>query len=64
VDGQPNRAPARPDRGALTRQAISATLHCLTGCAIGEMLGVVIGTTLGWGNAATIVLAVVHRYHH
>jgi hypothetical protein len=43
----------------LTRQAVSATLHCLTGCAIGEVLGVVIGTALGWSNTATIVLAIV-----
>ncbi|SDF77656.1 protein of unknown function [Lentzea fradiae] len=42
----------------LTRQAISATLHCLTGCAIGEVLGMVIGTALGWGTLATVVLAV------
>jgi hypothetical protein len=42
----------------LTRRAVSATLHCLTGCAIGEVLGVVIGTALGWGNLATIALAV------
>jgi hypothetical protein len=34
-------------------------LHCLTGCAIGEVLGLVIGTALGWGNVATIALAVV-----
>jgi hypothetical protein len=45
--------------GALTTVALSATLHCLTGCAIGEVLGMVIGTALGWGNAATIGLAVV-----
>ena len=57
--GQPHRAPARPERAGLTRQAISATAHCLTGCAIGEVLGVVIGTALGWGNGATIVLAIV-----
>jgi len=44
---------------SLTRQAVSATLHCLTGCAIGEVLGMVIGTALGWGNLATIVLSVV-----
>ena len=44
---------------SLTRTAISATLHCLTGCAIGEVLGMVIGTALGWGDAATIALAVV-----
>ena len=45
--------------GSLNRTAWSATLHCLTGCAIGEVLGMVIGTALGWGNAATIALAVV-----
>ena len=38
--------------------AISATLHCLTGCAIGEILGMVIATALGLGNLASIVLAV------
>jgi hypothetical protein len=38
--------------------AISATLHCLTGCAIGEVLGMVIGTALGWSNLATIVLSI------
>jgi len=44
---------------SLNRLAFSATVHCLTGCAIGEVLGMVIGTALGWGNAATIALAVV-----
>jgi hypothetical protein len=44
---------------SLTRTAVSATLHCLTGCAIGEVLGMVIGTALGWGDIATIALAVV-----
>jgi hypothetical protein len=44
---------------SLNRTAFSATLHCLTGCAIGEVLGLVIGTALGWGNFATIALAVV-----
>jgi len=43
---------------SLNRTAWSATLHCLTGCAIGEVLGMVIGTALGWGNGATIALAV------
>jgi hypothetical protein len=43
---------------SLNRTAWSATLHCLTGCAIGEVAGMVIGTALGWGNLATIVLAV------
>ena len=44
---------------SLNRIAWSATLHCLTGCAIGEVLGMVIGTALGWGNGETIALAVV-----
>jgi Domain of unknown function (DUF4396) len=44
---------------ALNRTAFSATLHCLTGCAIGEVLGIVIGTALGWSNVATIGLAIV-----
>ena len=44
---------------SLNRVAFSATLHCLTGCTIGEVLGMVIGTALCWGNAATIALAVV-----
>lgn len=44
---------------SLNRTALSATLHCLTGCAIGEVLGMIIGTALGWSNLATIALAVV-----
>lgn len=40
------------------KMAASATLHCLTGCAIGEVLGMVIGTALGWSNVPTIILAV------
>jgi hypothetical protein len=44
---------------SLNRLAFSATAHCLTGCAIGEVLGMVIGTALGWGTVATIALAVV-----
>ena len=43
----------------LTRSAIRATLHCLTGCAIGEVLGMVIATALDWGNAASIALSIV-----
>jgi hypothetical protein len=42
----------------LTRHAVTATAHCLTGCAIGEDLGMVIGTALGWGDWSTIGLAV------
>jgi hypothetical protein len=47
---------APPD---LTRSAISATLHCLTGCAIGEILGMIIATALGWSNAASIGLSII-----
>lgn len=39
--------------------AVSATLHCLTGCAIGEVLGLVLATWWGWTNAPSIVLAIV-----
>lgn len=38
--------------------AAKATLHCLTGCAIGEILGMVIGTALVWGNVQTMILAI------
>jgi len=44
---------------SLNRVAFSATAHCLTGCAIGEVLGMIIGTALGWGDWETIALAVV-----
>ncbi len=43
---------------SLNRLAFSATAHCLTGCAIGEVLGMVIGTALGWSDFETIALAV------
>lgn len=39
--------------------AAKATLHCLTGCAAGEILGMVVGTALLWGNVPTMVLAIV-----
>jgi hypothetical protein len=42
----------------LTRMAIAATLHCLTGCAIGEVLGMVLATWWGWSDGASIALAV------
>ncbi|GGT29792.1 hypothetical protein GCM10010286_63760 [Streptomyces toxytricini] len=44
--------------GATWGTAVRATLHCLTGCAIGEILGMVIGTALAWGNVQTMVLAI------
>ena len=42
-----------------TRAAFYATVHCLTGCAIGEMLGLVISTGLGWHDLPSILLAIV-----
>jgi hypothetical protein len=44
---------------SINRVTAVATAHCLTGCAIGEVGGMVIGTALGWSAAATIALAVV-----
>jgi hypothetical protein len=45
-------------RDDLTRTAIAATLHCLTGCAFGEILGLVLATAWGWGDVASMVLAI------
>jgi len=47
------------DRRELNSLALMATVHCLTGCAIGEVAGMAIGTALGLSNLATVVLAVV-----
>ncbi len=47
-----------PSGRELTSQAVSATLHCLTGCAIGEVLGMVLATWWGWGDWSSIALAV------
>jgi hypothetical protein len=43
---------------SLNRLAFSATVHCLTGCAIGEVLGMILATWWGWGDVASIALAV------
>ena len=53
-----NHAPGQ----ALNRLAVSATFHCLTGCALGEIVGMMIATALGWGNVAKIALAVGLAY--
>jgi hypothetical protein len=45
--------------GSLNRIAFVATLHCLSGCATGEILGMVIGTALGWSDVPTIALAIL-----
>lgn len=51
-------AHAGHDMGGLNNMALSATLHCLTGCAIGEIAGLMIGTAIGLGSGWTIALAV------
>jgi hypothetical protein len=53
---------AAPGGSNLNRLAISATTHCLTGCAIGEFAGMAIATAFGWGNVAQIVLAIGLAY--
>lgn len=65
--GHAHHAGHAPQSGAdLTRTAVAATIHCLTGCAIGEVLGMVLATALGWGDAlsiaASITLAFVFGY--
>jgi len=47
---------------SLNRLAASATTHCLTGCAIGEFMGMVLATAFGWGNLVQTVLAVILAY--
>jgi hypothetical protein len=49
---------AAPHEQPLNRLAFSATVHCLTGCAIGEVLGMILATWWGWGDVASIALAV------
>ncbi|MFJ3771226.1 DUF4396 domain-containing protein [Streptomyces sp. NPDC090075] len=51
--------PSHGGTGASWTMAAQATLHCLTGCAIGEVLGMVVGTAFGWGNLPTTLLAIV-----
>jgi len=54
-----NHSGSASDRGSVSwRSAAQATLHCLTGCAIGEILGMVIGTSLGLHNAGTVILSI------
>ena len=48
-----------PASESLNRTAFQATVHCLTGCGIGEILGLVLSTALGWHDLASIVLAIV-----
>ncbi|MFD6550306.1 DUF4396 domain-containing protein [Streptomyces sp. NPDC058398] len=54
----PHHAHHQAPAAATWSMAALATLHCLTGCAIGEVLGMVVGTAFGWGNLPTTVLAI------
>jgi hypothetical protein len=59
----PTNGPRAHRRGgdsepSLNRTAFSATVHCLTGCAIGEILGMVLSTWWGWSNTGNVVLSV------
>ncbi|TQJ37068.1 DUF4396 domain-containing protein [Streptomyces sp. NBC_00080] len=58
-EGHHGHAEQNTHAGASWETAVKATLHCLTGCAIGEILGMVIGTALMWGNVPTMILAIV-----
>src|SRR6476469_4535988 len=59
MDAHAHHHHAMPSEGsALTAVGISATLHCLTGCAIGEVAGMAIGTALGFSSLGTVALAV------
>jgi Domain of unknown function (DUF4396) len=51
--------PTQAHAASLSRTAFSATVHCLTGCAIGEVLGMVIGTAARFSNQGTLVLSIV-----
>ena len=53
---------AGQDSESLNRTAFMATVHCLTGCTIGEILGMMIGTARGWSNWPTVALAVVPAF--
>lgn len=57
--GDEARAQAHAHDVSLNRLAFTATLHCLSGCAVGEVLGMVLGTAFGWADLPTVVLAVL-----
>ncbi len=56
--GQHDHHGGTHETSLLNRTAFMATVHCLTGCTIGEVLGMMIGTALGWTNWPTVALAV------
>ena len=55
----PHHTTCCPPRAARSRASLSATLHCLTGCAIGEIVGMIVATALGLSNFATVALSIV-----
>ncbi|KAB8163458.1 DUF4396 domain-containing protein [Streptomyces sp. 3MP-14] len=57
-EGHAQAGPATPAGPAGWRPALRATAHCLTGCAIGEVLGMAIGTALAWHTVPTLLLAI------
>jgi hypothetical protein len=59
MDGSTHHSHAVGARAGSWATAVQATLHCLTGCAIGEVLGMTIATAIGLGGFASIALAVV-----
>jgi uncharacterized membrane protein YbjE (DUF340 family) len=59
MTAEPHHGHAAHGEQSLNRTAFSATVHCLTGCAIGEILGLVLGTAFGWSDGATIALSIV-----
>ena len=54
-----NTAHQAPSGRELNRLATAATVHCLTGCVIGEVAGMALGTSLAWSNLATTVAAIL-----
>ncbi len=58
----PGHAAHAGGRAGLNRMSVSATLHCMTGCVIGEVLGLAIATALGWSTIGQIALAVGLAY--
>jgi len=58
TSGPHGRHKAQRHPVSLWQSAVQATLHCLTGCAIGEVLGMVLASTFGWSNAASIAVSV------
>jgi hypothetical protein len=55
---EPHAADRHGGGASLNRLSVSATLHCMTGCVLGEVVGLVVATALGWGDVASIALAV------